>query len=290
MHRGAERFTFLRCRRCDLVYLSPRVGAAALDRYYDASYLPHRGAPAWGRFARFATEGQRRTDKARVRLAREAAPLGDGSAVLDVGCGQPSFLEVLVRATGARGVGVDPSDAGWAREPTRWSSAGLTLRKGAVPDALGDGPFDLLTMWHALEHDYQPLETLRLLRGAVRPGGALLIEVPDYDSLTRSLHGDSWAGFHTPRHTAAYTRATLRAMLERAGWSVERQQRHGTLDPYILYWLGRQERAGRSLDGNLEAAFPWFMLGKVLTLPIVLAQRWISLGVQVAVARAPAPR
>jgi 2-polyprenyl-3-methyl-5-hydroxy-6-metoxy-1,4-benzoquinol methylase len=287
MHPGPERFTFVRCRLCGLIYLSPRVTPAGLGEYYDASYLPHRGDAAWGRFARFAAEGQRRTDAARVRRTRRAVPLGPQAAVLDVGCGRPTFLEALARATGVRGTGLDFSDAGWVDDPGRWSAAGLTLVKGTVADGLPAGPFDLVTLWHALEHEYHPLATLRRLREVVRPGGGLLVEVPNFDSLTRRHHGSQWAGFHTPRHTAIYTPATLRAMLERAGWTVERQDTYGTLDPYVLWWLGRQERAERPLDGNLEAAFPGFILGKVLTLPLALAQRWVSLGVQVAVARAP---
>lgn len=286
MHRDGERFTFVRCRRCGLVYLSPRVRQDGLLRYYDESYLPHRGASAWGRWARFAAEGQRRTDAARVRRARRATALGPAAAVLDVGCGRPTFLEALARATGTRGTGIDLSDAGWATEPARWAGAGLELRQGTVADGLPDGPFDLVTMWHALEHDYAPLDTLRRLREVARPGGSILIEVPNFDSLTRRLHGEQWAGLHTPRHTALYTAATLGAMLECAGWRVARQDQWGTLDPYVLYWLGRQERAGRRLDGSLERAFPAFMLGKALTLPVALLQRWISLGVQVALARA----
>lgn len=286
MYRDREEFTFRRCRRCGLIYLSPRVAPAALARYYDASYLPHRGPAAWGRFAPLAEEGQRRTDAARVRRARRVARLGPGSRVLDVGCGQPTFLEALVRATGTQATGIDPSDAGWSREPDRWRAAGLELRAGTAPDVVPDGPFDLITLWHALEHDYSPLETLRCLRAAAGAGGAIVVEVPDYDSLTRRLHGSRWAGLHTPRHTAVYTPATLRAMLERSGWIVERQETGGTLDPYVLYWLGRQERAGRRLDGSLERAFPGFMLGKLLTLPLALLQRRLRLGVQTAVGRA----
>ena len=154
---------------------------------------------------------------------------------------------------------------------------------------MGEGdaePIDLVTMWHVLEHDYDPLRTLGRLRQRCRAGGALLVEVPDFDSLTRRTQGRWWAGLHTPRHTAVYTRATLRALLERAGWRVERQDRYGTLDPYVLWWLGRQERVGRPLDGSLEQAFPGFLLGRMLALPVTALQRWLPLGIQVALARA----
>jgi ubiquinone/menaquinone biosynthesis C-methylase UbiE len=285
MSRRDERFTFVRCRDCGLVYLDPRVPAGDIGAWYGPDYLPHRGQAAWGRYAAFAAEGQRRTDRVRVRLVTRAAPLLPPSRVLDVGCGRPTFLEALHRRAGVRGVGLDFSDAGWREEPERWRAAGLELHRGRLEELSLAGPFDLVTMWHALEHDYQPLGTLRRLRAMVRTGGTLVVEVPDHDGVTRRLHGSSWAGYHTPRHTAVYTRTTLGAMLQRAGWRVVRQQGYGTLDPYVLWWLGRQERAGRPLDGELQGRFPGFMLGKVLTLPAAW-QRWIPLGVQLAVARA----
>jgi 2-polyprenyl-3-methyl-5-hydroxy-6-metoxy-1,4-benzoquinol methylase len=285
MHRGVERFSFVRCRGCALVYLNPRVSPERLDAYYGDSYLPHRGPTVWGRWSRYALEGERRTDRARVRWARKSARLGMSTAALDVGCGRPTFLEALVDRTGTRGVGVDASDGGWTEERQRWETAGLELYRGTVQSAPLDGPFDLVCMWHALEHDYQPLDTLRRLHALTRPGGTLLVEVPNYDSWTRRLHGSSWAGFHTPRHTTAFTPATLRSMLERAGWKVDRQVTYGTLDPYVLWWLGRQEIKGRVLDGNLEALFPRFIAGKVLTLPVAALQRWASLGVQLAVGK-----
>ncbi|MBA3521883.1 MAG: class I SAM-dependent methyltransferase [Gemmatimonadales bacterium] len=285
MSATGNRFTFVRCRQCELIYLSPRVVESEIGRYYEAGYLPHRGAAAWGKYAPLAAEGQRRTDRARVRWARRVSPLGSSSAVLDVGCGRPTFLAAL-GGTGARAVGLDSSDAGWSDDRERWAAAGLELHQSRVSEGLPAGPFDLITMWHSLEHDYQPLDTLRRLRGVVREGGALLVEVPNYQSLTRRLHGPQWAGYHTPRHTAVYTPATLAALLKRAGWRVEVQHSYGTLDPYVLWWLGRQERAGRSLAGNQEAAFLPFMVGKVLTLPVAALQRWLSLGVQLAVARA----
>ena len=287
MSSSTASFRFVRCRVCRLVYLNPRVSERAIGAWYGPDYLPHRGVAAWGRYAAFAAEGQRRIDAARVRVAiRDTGGLPPGSRVLDVGCGQPTFLEALHRAAGVRGTGVDVSDAGWREDPERWRRAGLELVLGRIEDVELSPGYDLITLWHALEHDYRPVATLARLRTMARPGATLVVEVPDHDGLTRRLQGSRWAGYHTPRHTAVYTAATLEAALTRTGWNVVRQRRWGTLDPYVLYWLGRQEQLGRRLDGPLEGRFPAFMLGKVLTLPLALTQRWLPLGVQLAVARA----
>lgn len=274
------RFPAVRCPTCGLIRLDPCPEQRTLAQYYGPDYLPHRGASAWGRFAPFVEIASRGQDRARTRWARRAVPLTAGSRVLDVGCGRPTFLAALQRATGAQCTGFDADAAAWG-DPSVWP--GLDLRAGTLT-GLPDGPFDLVTMWHALEHLPDPVETLAAVRDRVRPGGAVLIEVPDYDSLTRVLHGRHWSGWSTPRHLTTFTAATLRATLERAGWQVRRQVRHGTIDPYILWWLGRQERGQRDLTGSLEPRLASFVLGKILTAPVWALSHLIPMGAQLAIA------
>lgn len=278
-----ELFRFVRCAHCGLVRLSPRVPADAVGRYYDETYLPHRGASAWGRFANLVEQAQAGTDLARVRRVQASTALSPRSRVLDLGCGRPSFLKRLAAETGAKCVGVDFEGGAWRADPAKWAE--LELREGTLETSGVRGPFDAITLWHALEHEYDPVATLRRLRTIAAPTAALVVEVPNLDSLTYRLHGEHWAGWHTPRHTAAYTPKTLRIVLERAGWRVEEQLSYGTLDPYVLWWLGRQERLARSVRGPLEGRFAAFVAGKVATWPIAALQRVLSLGVQTAVAR-----
>lgn len=273
-------FRMVRCEACALIRLDPVPSPAELARYYGPDYLPHRGAAAWGRYARFVEIGGRGQDRARTRWARRAVLLAANARVLDVGCGRPTFLAALRRATGAACTGFDADAAAWG-DPAQWP--GLRLQAGSLAD-LPEGPFDLVTMWHALEHLPDPLGTLEALRGRVRAGGALLVEVPDYDSLTRVLHGRHWSGWSTPRHLTTFTAATLRGMLERAGWRVRRQVRHGTIDPYVLWWLGRQERGQRDLTGPLEHRMAGFVLGKILTAPLSALSHLVPMGAQIAIA------
>lgn len=281
MANDPERFSWQQCRGCGLVYLSPRVSETAIGRYYE-DYLPHRGASAWGRWAPLVELGQRRTDQARLKTVQRVLPLGPERTLLDIGCGRPTFLRLARAAAGARAVGLDFDASGWEHEPGEWS--GLELHAGVLEDVvLGVAP-DVITLWHVLEHLYAPVEALRLLRQLSKPGTRLIIEVPDHAGLTRRLQGSCWAGYHTPRHTAVYTPATLAAVLERAGWRVERQYQWGTLDPYVLWWLGQQERQRRSLSGSLESRFLPFLAGKILSTPIVLAERVVPLGFQTAIA------
>lgn len=286
-----EVFTFLCCPRCGLVYLSPRPTPEGMTAFYPADYLPFQGADAWGRWAPLVRGAERRMDRARVRHLTRSVALSPASVVLDVGCGRPSFLACLRDTTGARCVGIDPSDAGWRDDPGLWSA--LHLIRGSVQanaSQLADrhpGGFHAITLWHALEHEHEPLNLLRQLRSLAAPGAVLVVEVPNLASLPARLQGSTWGGLHTPRHTAAYTPSTLAALLEKAGWKIERQLRHGTLDPWALWWLGRAALRGEPLAGSQERRFPGFMAGKVASLPLVLLQRQIPLGLQLALARSP---
>lgn len=286
-----EVFPFVTCVGCGLIYLTPRPTEEGVGRFYTAQYPPHRGAEAWGRWAPLVRMGQAGMDRRRVRLIRRLLGKPTGRRVLDVGCGRPTFLRRLSRVTGVRGVGLDVSDQGWNDEP--WSD--LTLMTGTPMEleerlrAQAPDGFDVITLWHALEHDYRPRKTLEALHRLAAPEAILVVEVPDLDSLTARLHGSQWAGLHTPRHTAAYTPDTLIRMVRAARWRFEGHWSRGTLDPWVLRWLSLQNGRGNRLDGSLEDLFPAFLAGKLSWLPLTLLQSFLPLGVQTLVARRPPP-
>lgn len=283
MHRGDETFDFMRCQQCDLVFLAPRVPASELGRYYQADYLPYRGPAAWGRYAPLVERDLRRTDQARARLVQRHVALSPHEVVLDVGCGKPSFLQTLIDQTGCQGIGTDFTDAGW--RDGSYAQPSLTLLEGDLHQlALPTRPH-AITMWHYLEHDYDPGRTLRTLAEVARPAARLFIEVPNLDAWTRRWQGQYWEGFHAPRHTALYTPATLADLLQRNGWEVVEQQPYGTLDPYAVFWMGQMERRGLDWRSDMARQFPGFLAGMILTAPLFALQRLLPLAVMTSIAR-----
>jgi len=286
-----EVFRFVKCRACGLVYLNPRPSPMGMARYYPPDYLPFRGAGAWGCWDPLVSRSERRMDRMRVREVTRRFALSPEAPVLDVGCGRPTFLEALQRMTGAPCIGIDPSDSGWTENRQRWK--GLTLLDGTSANlrstlrTMAPAGFSVITLWHALEHEHDPLALLKVLRSLAAPGALLLIEVPDLDSIPARLQEEYWGGLHTPRHTAAYTPVTLEAMVCKAGWTVEEVRRRGTLDPFVPWWLGRQAKKDRSLSGSLARRFPAFVAGKALTVPLTWLGPRFPVGIQLAVARSP---
>lgn len=289
MHASDETFSFQRCEDCGAVYLSPRVPAAQLGGWYPPSYLPWRGPKAWGRFAPLVAAGLRATDRRRVRRVLRHGAIGPRSRVLDVGCGRPTFLRALVDRTGCRAIGADVSDEGWKGDAEL--AQGLDLHTAELGDLTVADPVDLVTMWHYLEHDYTPRDTLRTVRSLARPGARLVVEVPDHGSWSRRRYGDGWAGYHTPRHTVLWDAPSLTRALHDAGWEVEAVEQTGSLDAWTLAWMSRQERRGIDWTASMERHFAGFLAGRMVLWPLM--RGWERLrgrrgtGLLTAVARRP---
>jgi SAM-dependent methyltransferase len=200
-------FPVVRCGTCGLVYLCPRPSGPALSAFYPDAYYPLDAAPsaqaravAAGLFARVQS-WVRAQGLRRVHL-------------LDVGCGTGVFLDLAQRA-GWRVAGIEPGAAACAYARARF---GLEVYCGTLDDApLPQEEFDVITLWHVLEHLPRPVESLRRLRAALAPGGLLLIAVPNFASLEARLFGRRWYSLDAPRHLYHFTPATLCAVVSAAG-------------------------------------------------------------------------
>ena len=95
MHSNKELFNFDKCSNCKLVFLNPRLHLEELKKYYTSYYLPYRGAQAWGKFEKFVASSQQKLDLKRVKLIKDIHNLSEESLILDIGCGNPTFLKAF---------------------------------------------------------------------------------------------------------------------------------------------------------------------------------------------------
>jgi len=182
MHSNNELFNFDQCIECQLVFLNPRVPLDELKNYYTSHYLPYRGAKAWGKFEKLVENSQHKLDLKRVKRAKDTHNISADSLILDIGCGKPSFLKACRKELKCQTLGIDFSDEGWKDDYTQFD--GLDLRVAEIKDLSAIQP-DVITMWHYLEHDYYPFENLSYLKSIAKPSTKLIIEIPNFDSLSR---------------------------------------------------------------------------------------------------------
>jgi ubiquinone/menaquinone biosynthesis C-methylase UbiE len=284
MHpRSPSLYNFDQCHDCGLVFLNPRIPESELGQFYTADYLPYRVDKAWGKYASIVKKDQQNKDEARVARLKKHHKLTDQSTVLDIGCGKPTFLACLRKKTKAHLLGLDFNNEGWKNDGDRFKD--IDLRTGEIADLSIDKPADVITMWHYLEHDYDPQNHLRQLLEFSQAQTLLIVEVPNFESYTRRKFGQYWSGFHTPRHTAIYSPKNIALLLKNGGWQVEEVFTYGTLDPYTLYWMSRMEQKGIDWSASMESRFIGYAAGMVLNAPLYMMHKYLSLGFMTVIAR-----
>jgi len=98
---------------------------------------------------------------------------------------------------------------------------GIDFSCGLFYDTTFSGePFDLVTMWHFLEHDYDPMRSLKKAYDVLKPGGYLIMEVPRLDSASFKLFRDRWPGLQAPQHTVLFDKENFLKFTERTGFEL----------------------------------------------------------------------
>jgi SAM-dependent methyltransferase len=206
------------CPRCGSGVTVPEVPADRLAGLYPAEYspydLPDRGLARVLSTRVLSTairrgQGRRALRTAPIRALRGRSP---GRAV-DIGCGRGDLAATLI-GEGWEMTGIDPSPAACAVAARR----GVDARQGTLAYVqLESASYDAATFMHSLEHVGSPVDDLGTVRRALRPGGLVLITVPNFGGWQARLFRGRWFHLDLPRHRVHFTRAGLTHVLQRAG-------------------------------------------------------------------------
>jgi 2-polyprenyl-3-methyl-5-hydroxy-6-metoxy-1,4-benzoquinol methylase len=274
-------FHFVRCRSCGLGYQTPRIRAEFIGAYYDDDYIAYRRKARWGWLTPLYERAMRKLDRRKIAMVARHARLGPQSRVLDVGCGAGSFLRELRDTHGCAVAGTDFGDlagSSWLK--------GIAFQRGTFgPDIFRGERFDVVSMWHFLEHDYSPLLSLRHATELLADDGVLVVEVPNLGSLTRRLFGDRWPGLQAPQHTVLFDEASLATMVQKAGLEIVEHVTYGAFPAYFYLFTGAAFVLLRGKGLNLERAILPYFAGQMLAAPLLLFETRLNLAMQTIMCR-----
>src|ERR1700676_1239771 len=198
------RWAYFRCPSCGLVFLYPAPDDKALQDFYNSSYEVE--------FQSYF-KGVRR--RAKITLDELETRFPNHGRLLEVGCSYGGFLaEARSRVWDVTGVELSETAADHAR------SLGLRIFSGSLADQipyLGE-PYDVLVMFHVIEHVSNPLALLELCRKLIKPRGLLVLKTPNVESFIAKITGSSWHWISPPAHLYLYSPATLKKLLIKAGY------------------------------------------------------------------------
>jgi len=277
-------WTSWRCAQCGCAYLDPRPSPASIHLAYGNYYTHQDAGPGKADYADLSP-----LRKLRRRLvngyinwrysAQEApaSPIGGvalwaawpfrialdreyrhlprraagGGALLDIGCGNGSFLRIA-RSCGWDVTGLDPDPKAVAN----CSGQGWPVLEGGVEQLDGkEAMFDVITMSHVIEHVHDPVAVMRICHRLLKPGGRLWLETPNIDSQVHRQYGRNWRGLEPPRHLVLFNRRSLLMALSAAGFArIERAPGPSPLSSMTK--ASEALKLRRSIDDDIQLDCP----------------------------------
>ncbi|PWA06929.1 class I SAM-dependent methyltransferase [Flavobacterium psychrotolerans] len=201
-----ETFELYRDEKLDLVYTHPQPDEIHLPKYYESEdYISH-------------TDGKRSVFEKAYHFVKNIALKnklnlinslqGLKGSILDIGAGTGEFLNVA-NEDGWKCVGVEPNGKAKA----------IAVKKGVSfvdnTSLLEDQSFDVITMWHVLEHVPNIEKQIMELKRLLKPNGTILIAVPNFNSFDAKYYGIFWAAYDVPRHLWHFSKTAIKVLFQK---------------------------------------------------------------------------
>ena len=196
---------------CSHQFMNPQPSWDELSPYYGGDYTPYNPRPA---------DDENKLAEARQSGLFRHIPITDGKRILDVGCGGGSFLR-LAKMLGAKEQGVELSEHG----VRACRNHGLNVFEGTLEQYASTSPekFDCITSSHVVEHLPDPVETLRMMKSLLAPGGIVWVGVPNASyPINKALSGKHPLA-DLPLHLMQFTPKSLIIAAERANLKLLKQ-------------------------------------------------------------------
>lgn len=216
------------CKNCGHIQLFPLPTVDEDEEYYNKNIHDKSTTPSLdinGIFEKFKYQNEQR-----IKYLKKYIDM-DGKKLLDYASGYGFFLQMLYDETGICGDGIEISQERLKICSERISSYNniqgggisvypINLLKEDLPDSLSK-KYDIVTMFHLLEHIVDPIAFLKKVRGLMKDTGTLVVEIPNYDNLMMSASEEFKRFFFIRDHVSYYTPERLRDTLKQAGFEVE---------------------------------------------------------------------
>ena len=207
-----EIFQIQSCTNCKLLITNPRPDVKNSVKYYKSdSYVSHSNSSATI-FNRIYKTVRNITLKRKLKMIERFSFKGN---LLDYGCGTGHFIS-LARQKGWQVHGVEPDD-------TARTHLSKDIANQVVPDYAmlpADQKFNVITLFHVLEHVHALDETLRALLDKLDKNGVLFLALPNHLSDDAHRYAEYWAGYDVPRHLYHFNQRSVFQLSKKYGLNI----------------------------------------------------------------------
>ncbi|GAB3542131.1 class I SAM-dependent methyltransferase [Pontibacter brevis] len=232
-----ESFVIVECENCSFKFTNPRPDLQSISQYYESEeYISHSNTKN-GIINRAYHVVRSITTKQKVELINRHSPAK--GTILDYGCGTGVFLSAC-KKDGWEVRGVEPNDK--AREAASTETGELVAK--SLKDIEGE-KFEVITLWHVLEHIHALNETISQLLEMLQENGTLIIAVPNADSHDAKEYKADWAAYDVPRHLYHFTQPTMKRFLKKHKMVLE-EVLPMKFDAYYVSMLSEKHKDGKT--------------------------------------------
>ena len=197
-----ELFSLNQCNQCSLVFTNPRPPEKDASRYYQSEeYISHSNTNK-GLVNQLYKLVRNYSLQRKVKLVKKYIPSGQA---LDIGCGTGHFLDQLSKNDFAV-QGVEPGKE--ARQFAR-QQFNLSVESNLDNLLLKSERYQVISMWHVLEHVYSLDSYIARLKELLAHDGLLIVAVPNPESYDAKSYGEFWAAYDVPRHLYHFSQKSI---------------------------------------------------------------------------------
>jgi SAM-dependent methyltransferase len=233
-----KEFEIWECADCGLRFTQNVPNAASIGQYYQSDdYISHTNTTK-GLVNRLYHMVRRHTLSEKRNLIHSATRMKKGK-LLDIGAGVGAFAGYM-QEQGWEVTGLEPDEETRARAAEQ---NGVQLRPATDLYSLTPGSYDVITLWHVLEHVHDLHAYLEQLSKLLKREGRIFIAVPNYTSYDASVYRGYWAAYDVPRHLYHFSPGAIDGLLSQHGLQLI-TSRPMWFDSYYISMLSEKYRKG----------------------------------------------
>lgn len=230
-------FTIVRCNNCTFKFTNPRPDSNEIVKYYESvDYISHSNTST-GLFNKIYQAIRNYTISKKFKLVSNYVSRG---TLLDIGCGTGEFLNYFSQ----RGWDVCGVEPGASARNLAIKNYKLKVVGEDLITSMKDMSYDVITMWHVLEHVHFLNERLKQINRILNSEGLLIIAVPNYTSYDANYYKEKWAAYDVPRHLYHFSPQTITRLLSLNGFELVKTLPM-KFDSYYVSMLSEKYKSGK---------------------------------------------
>jgi len=248
-----EDFDVWHCDQCSHRFTNPVPDQESIGPYYQSEEYVSHSNTSKGLINSIYQKVRKRTLKSKKKLLNKVSGKSNGR-LLDIGCGTGEFLHTAKEA-GWSVLGLEP-DPG-ARE-MGIKNYQLEILEAEKFFEIEEGQFDAITMWHVLEHVHELDAYMEKIHRLLKPGGTLIVAVPNYTSHDAAKYKEYWAAYDVPRHLYHFSPQSMAELMKRFKFSLGKMKIM-PFDSFYVSMLSEKYKKGNLVRAFWRGFCSWFI-------------------------------